>query len=117
MKPTLIAMVLTAIPLLGGPKAGLAEPITHMVQASEHVNTALAQGQTGDTQGLVQHDQAALEQVRIALRETPSTDLEKAAKTLEESIQSGQAGDAGQATLHTKEAAGYIDAARGGLGG
>ena len=102
---------------LAGLGLARAEQASHLSQAREHANTAVAQGQKGDARALAQHAETALEHVKLAYVEKPLPDLKKAIQSLEKSIQQGKDGQTEQATEHAREAIEYLDATKGALGG
>ncbi|CAL1241111.1 small metal-binding protein SmbP [Candidatus Methylocalor cossyra] len=107
-----LALALSATGSLAAEK-----PEDHLGQAERHTNAAVAQGKTGNTQGLVEHAETALKHLDLAQQEKPRPDLDKAAASLKNSIRLGKDGDPGKATEHAQEAVEYIDAAKGALGG
>jgi HEPN domain-containing protein len=118
MERIIIALFLAITLAFTGAGVVYAEKKTdHLSQASEHVNAAISQGQTGNANALAQHAQTALEHVKMAQQEKPSPDLDRAVKSLEETIQQSKSGSTDKAVEHAKEAVEYIDAAKAALGG
>lgn len=123
MKPLMkiLAMVTTlALPGLAfaQPRTQIpSERVVHMEQARDHVNMAVKQGESGDAKGVAQHARTALDHLKMAEKEKPLPDLDKAGKALGEAISQGDSGNAEKATASAKESVQYIDAAMAALGG
>ncbi len=116
MKRIITALSLISVLAFAGPSLA-EERVDHMKQAREHLNAAVKQGQMDNTNALVEHAQTALEHLRMAQRQRSSSDLDRAAKSLQETISEGRAGNNHIATEHARESVEYIDAATGSLGG
>jgi ribosomal protein S20 len=91
--------------------------VKHIKEARQHVTMAVAEGEKSDAKALVQHAQTGLDHVAMAQKEKSLSDLDKAAKSLEDAITQGQTGDVKKATEQAKESVEYLDAALSGLGG
>jgi hypothetical protein len=86
-------------------------------QARQHILAAVDEGRKNNTNALVQHAEAGLQQVKNALAQKSLPDLDRAAQNLEEAIKHGKAGDANKATERAEAALNNIDAAKGAMGG
>ncbi|MBP1152488.1 MULTISPECIES: small metal-binding protein SmbP [unclassified Methylocaldum] len=119
MKRIIMAISLMTTFVLSGVGFAQTEPehIKHVREARQHVTMAVTEGEKGDAKALVQHAQVGLDHVRMAQKEKPLADLDKAATSLEGAISQGQAGDVKKATEQAKESVEYLDAVLSGLGG
>ena len=83
----------------------------HLKEALDHANAAAVHGEAGDTAILIEHAQAALEQVleaSIVAKSVAKNHLDAAAKELQESIELANLGHVGSATLHAEAAVKHI---------
>ena len=83
----------------------------HLKEALEHANAAAVHGEAGDTAILIEHAKAALEQVlevSIVAKGVAKNHLDDAAKEFQESIELGNLGHIGSATLHAEAAVKHI---------
>jgi len=119
MKRIIIAVSLVTTLALSNLGFAQTEPehIKHVREARQHVTIAVTEGEKGDAKALVQHAQTGLDHVKMAQKEKQLPDLDKAAKSLQDAISQGQAGNANKATEQAKESVEYLDAALSGLGG
>jgi hypothetical protein len=81
--------------------------------ALEHANAAVTEGKAGKPEALVVHAKLAMENTlaaAITAKSIPKGHLEAAAKELQESIDSGNLGQADVATKHAEAAVEHIKA-------
>ncbi len=91
-----VLLILVAAPALAGGK--------HVAEALSHAKAALAQGEQGNSDALVEHAKEALKHAVLAEKETKSPHLEQAIRGLNGGITEADDGYLAEATAAVEDA-------------